>query len=68
MPYINIQITNEGVTQQQKADLIAGSTELLQRVLNKSPSTTFVVIEEVELENWGVGGVSVEQLRRQNNT
>ncbi|VAV97318.1 4-oxalocrotonate tautomerase [hydrothermal vent metagenome] len=66
MPYVNIKITREGgVTPAQKAELIKGTTELLQRVLNKSPATTFVVIDEVELENWGVGGLPVEDYRRQ---
>lgn len=65
MPYVNIQITNEGATAEQKAELIQGTTELLQRVLDKSPSTTFVVIDEVSLENWGVGGVPVTQYRQQ---
>ncbi len=66
MPYVNIKITREGgVTPAQKAELIKGATELLQRVLDKSPATTFVVIDEVELENWGVGGLPVEAYRRQ---
>ncbi len=66
MPYVNIKITREGgVTPAQKAELIKGATELLQRVLNKSPATTFVVIDEVELENWGIGGLPVEDYRRQ---
>lgn len=65
MPFVNIQITREGATAEQKAELIAGVTELLQRVLNKNPATTFVIIDEVETDNWGVGGQSVTQLRRQ---
>ncbi|AUM13002.1 tautomerase family protein [Ketobacter alkanivorans] len=65
MPYVNIQITREDVTAQQKAELIRGTTDLLQQVLNKNPATTFVVIEEVLMENWGVGGVPVEQFRQQ---
>lgn len=64
MPYVNIRITREGATEGQKADLIKGTTELLERVLNKPPAATFVVIDEVDLENWGVGGVSVKELRR----
>ncbi len=66
MPYVNIKITREGgVTPAQKAELIKGASELLARVLNKSPATTFVVIDEVELENWGIGGLPVEEYRRQ---
>lgn len=65
MPYINIKITREGVTDAQKAELIAGTTELLQKVLNKNPATTFVVIDEVELADWGIGGLPVVEFRRQ---
>ncbi len=64
MPYVNIKITNEGATTEQKAELIAGVTTLLQRVLNKNPQTTVVVIEEVSTDNWGIGGESVT-VRRQ---
>ena len=64
MPFINIRITREGATAEQKAELIRGATELLVRVLNKNPATTFVVIDEVETDNWGVGGQTVTALRR----
>lgn len=59
MPYVNIKITKTGATAEQKAELIKGATELLQRVLNKNPVTTVVVIDEVETDNWGIGGESV---------
>ena len=64
MPYVNIKITREGATHEQKAALIAGVTELLVDVLDKSPATTFVVIDEVDLEHWGIGGLPVEEYRR----
>lgn len=64
MPYVNIKVTREGVTAKQKAELIDGVTDLLVRVLDKKPATTFVVIDEVAMENWGIGGVPVEQYRR----
>lgn len=65
MPYVNIKITREGgVTQAQKAELIKGVTDLLVAVLQKSPATTVVVIDEVELENWGIGGLPVTEYRR----
>ena len=63
MPYVNIKISNEGVTSEQKAELISGVTDLLQKVLNKNPATTFVVIDEVETDNWGIGGEQVTKLR-----
>ncbi len=59
MPFVNIKITRDGATADQKAELIKGVTDLLVKVLNKNPATTVVVIEEVETENWGVGGESV---------
>lgn len=64
MPYINIKVTREGVTDSQKAELIAGATQLLVDVLDKEPATTFVVINEVDMEDWGVGGLPVEDYRR----
>ena len=54
MPYVNIRVTKEGVTAEQKLELIKGATELLQRVLGKNPATTFVIIDEVETDNWGI--------------
>lgn len=65
MPYVNIKITDDGVTAQQKADLIRGVTTLLQTILNKNPATTVVVIDEVSTDNWGIGGESVT-VRRKN--
>jgi len=65
MPYVNIKVTRESVTTDQKAALISGVTDLLVRVLDKSPATTFVVIDEVALEDWGIGGLPVEQFRRE---
>lgn len=64
MPYVNIKITREGATAEQKAELMKGVTELLVRVLDKNPATTFVVIDEVETENWAVGGLPVSELRQ----
>ncbi|MDZ4137402.1 MAG: 4-oxalocrotonate tautomerase family protein [Erythrobacter sp.] len=69
MPYVNIKITREGgpdgtgPSATDKAKLIAGVTDLLQTVLGKNPATTFVVIDEIELENWGIGGLAVEDYR-----
>ena len=59
MPFIHIQVTREGVTAAQKAALIQGATDLLVRVLDKDPATTFVVIDEVDTDNWGVAGETV---------
>lgn len=54
MPYINIKVTDEQVTKEQKSQLIEGVTQLLVDVLNKNPQTTHVVIEEIPIDNWGV--------------
>ena len=63
MPYVNIKSTREGATPEQKAELIGGVTELLQRILDKNPATTVVTIEEVDLDNWGIGGLPVAEFR-----
>ena len=65
MPYVNIKITREGATPAQKAALIKGVTDLLVDVLDKNPATTFVVIDEVAFEDWGIGGLPVDEYRRQ---
>ena len=68
MPYVNIKITREGATADQKSMLISGVTKLLQDILGKNPNTTVVVIDEVDMENWGIGGMTVENFRlRQKN-
>ena len=59
MPYVNIKVTREGVSAEKKAELIKGVTQLLVDVLGKNPATTMVVIDEVETDNWGIGGESV---------
>ena len=64
MPYVNIKITREGATPEQKARLIEGATQLLVDVLGKNPATTVVVIDEVDTDNWGVGGESITQRRK----
>lgn len=63
MPYINVKVTNEGVTQQQKQAIIEGCTQLMVDVLNKNPATTFVVIDEIDTDNWGIGFEQVTKLR-----
>ncbi len=65
MPYVNIRITREGATAEQKAALIQGATQLLVDVLGKNPQTTVVVIDEVDTDNWGIGGESITERREQ---
>jgi 4-oxalocrotonate tautomerase len=72
MPIVTIQVTREGtqpgndsVTAEEKAKLIAGVSNVLLDVLNKPLAATFVVIEEVDKENWGWGGLPVDEYRKQ---
>lgn len=74
MPIVTIQVTREGtqpgndsVTAEEKAKLIAGVSNLLLDVLKKPLAATFVVIEEVEKENWGWGGLPVDEYRKQHS-
>lgn len=64
MPYVNIKITREGATSEQKARLIREVTRLLAEILGKNPQTTVVVIDEVETDNWGIGGETVTERRQ----
>lgn len=65
LPYVNIKITREGANAAQKAEMINGVTRLLQDVFGKNPATTVVVIDEVETDNWGIGGDTVTVRRQQ---
>jgi 4-oxalocrotonate tautomerase len=66
MPYVNIRITKDGVTEEKKAELIKGVTKLLVDILGKNPQTTMVTIDEVETDNWGIGGETVTSRSKQN--
>lgn len=67
MPYINIRVTDEGVTKEQKELLIQGATQLVVDVLQKNPSTTHVVIDEIPVDNWGVNGTLYSTIKKSNH-
>lgn len=64
MPYVNIKLTGDPVNKQQKAQLVAGVTQLLQDVLGKDPNRTFVLIDEIDMDNWGTAGELVSERRK----
>jgi 4-oxalocrotonate tautomerase len=64
MPYVAIRVTKEGVTAEQKLALIEGVTDLLSKVLNKDPATTFVIIDEVDTDNWGLNRENITTRRQ----
>lgn len=64
MPFVNIKITKDSATAEQKEALIKGTTDLLVKVLNKNPATTVVVIDEVDTDNWGIGGETITNRRK----
>ena len=68
MPYIKIEVTREGVTREQKQTIIKGVTDLISNVLNKDPQLTHVVIQEIELDDWGFAGDQVSVLREKGIT
>jgi 4-oxalocrotonate tautomerase len=68
MPYVKIELTREGVTREQKQTLIKGITDLITNTLNKDPQLTHIVIQEVELDDWGFAGEQVSVLREKGIT
>lgn len=68
MPYVKLEVTREGITREQKQTLIKGITDLITEVLNKDPQLTHVVIQEVELDDWGFAGEQVSVLREKGIT
>ena len=68
MPYVKIEVTREGVTREQKQSLIKGVTDVITEILNKDPQLTHVVIQEIELDDWGFAGEQVSVLREKGIT
>lgn len=68
MPYIKVEVTREEVTKEKKRALIKGITDLFTHVLDKDPHLTHVVIQEIELDDWGYAGEQVSELRAQGIT
>ena len=68
MPYIKIEVIREGITREQKQTLIKGVTDLMTNVLNKDPQLTHVVIQEIDLDDWGFAGEQVSVLREKGIT
>lgn len=64
MPFVSLRITRDGVTSEQKAQIIAEFTETLERVLHKRPDLTHIVIEEVDTDNWGYAGITTTEYRK----
>ncbi len=64
MPYVKIEVTRDGVTKEQKQAIIHGVTQLLYEVLNKDPQLTHITIDEINTDNWGVGGEQVTEIRK----
>lgn len=68
MPYVKIEVTREGVTREQKQTLIKGITDLISDTLNKDPHLTHIVIQEIELDDWGYAGEQVSVVREKGIT
>lgn len=71
MPIVTVQVSREGTvagadrtTPAQKAAIYKGVSDLLQKVPGKDPDDTFVIFQEVELEDWGRGGLPVPAYRQ----
>jgi 4-oxalocrotonate tautomerase len=64
MPYVNVRITRDGVTAEQKALIVGEITSTLVRVLGKRPEHIHIIIDEVEPENWGFAGVLTTEYRK----
>jgi len=67
MPYVNVRITKDGVTAEQKKQIIEEMTQTLVKVLGKKPEHTHIIIDEVEPENWGFAGMLTTEFRKQNS-
>ncbi len=67
MPYVNVRITKDGVTAEQKKQIVEEMTQTLVKVLGKKPEHTHIIIDEVEPENWGFAGMLTTEFRKQSS-
>lgn len=67
MPYVNVRLTKDGVTADQKRQIVKEITQTLVKVLGKKPEHTHIIIDEVEPENWGFAGMLTTEYRKQND-
>lgn len=65
MPFVNVKLAESGATKEQKAQIVKEITETLQRVLNKDPNVTHIVIEEINTDNWGNRGQLLTEIRKE---
>jgi len=65
MPYVNVKITRDGVTDEQKRKLVEDITATLVNTLGKKPEHIHIVIDEVDPENWGFAGMLTTEYRKQ---
>lgn len=64
MPYVNVRITKDEVTTEQKRQIVEEITQTLVRVLDKKPEHTHIIIDEVDPENWGFAGMLTTEYRK----
>ena len=56
MPVVTIAMY-DGRSIDQKRELVKGVTDVVARVTGNSPEAVHVIIEEVNRENWAIGGL-----------
>ena len=71
MPIVTVQVTREGskpgidrVTADQKAEIYKGVAQLLLDVLGKPLDRTWVIFQEVEMDDWSQGGLPLAEHRK----
>jgi 4-oxalocrotonate tautomerase len=61
MPYVEVKVAGK-LTKEQKEKIAEGITKVLEEVANKPPQSTYIVIIEVDRENWAKGGKLLSDL------
>jgi len=65
VPYVKVEIAKGIATVDQKRAVIRRMTEVLVEELRRNPEYVFVVIDEIETDNWGRKGVTLTDLWQQ---
>ena len=56
MPFVNLKLVKGQVSLQQKNEIVGGITDLIVNIMGRDRNFTVVTIDEIDKENWAIGG------------
>jgi 4-oxalocrotonate tautomerase len=66
MPFVNLKLVKNQVSQEQKSKIIEGVTDLIVNIMGRERSLTVITIDELDKDNWAIGGKSLNDPENEN--